>query len=215
MRNPSYGLQLSPKAIIAVVGLCGVCSTLVAAEGTGSFPLVVVVDDRAEVPPRILDQAQREAARIYWQAGVKAEWLTASSLKPDSPDDEDLPPRQKAFTVQLIIQAKLRASRDSTSTFLMGAAPATARDCGGSVYVFYDQVTEFSNVQRLDVALVVGTVLAHEIGHHLLRHHGHSAEGLMRAGWDAGDWLRASSGFLLFAVSEPATIRATISSCRR
>jgi predicted Zn-dependent protease len=96
----------------------------------------------------------------------------------------------------------------------MGAAPATSRDCGGAVYVFYDQVAGFSNVQRMDSALVLGTVIAHEIGHLLLRH-GHSPEGLMRASWDSGDWQRASSGFLLFSPPEPTTIRATISSCRR
>ena len=197
-----------------MIGLGDAGSALVAAEDTGPFPLVVVVDDKAQILPRVLDQAEKEAARIYWQAGVKAEWLTPLALTRSSGDDENLPPARQAFTVRLIIQAHLRATRTSTSAFLMGAAPATSDDCGGAVYVFYDQVSGFSNVQRMDSALVLGTVIAHEIGHLLLRHDGHSAEGLMRASWGSSDWHRASSGFLLFTPPDGATIRTTISSCR-
>ena len=119
-----------------------------------------------------------------------------------------------AFTVHVIIQANLRMGGDRTTKFLMGAAPETARDCGGTVYVFQDQVAGFANVQRVDAALVMGTVIAHEIGHVLLRERGHSTEGLMRASWDARDWQRAASGFLLFSSRDIATIRAAISSCR-
>ncbi len=62
-----------------------------------AFPLVVVVDDRAQILPRVLDQAEKEAARIYWQAGVKAEWLTPSALTRAFGDDENLPPVRQAF----------------------------------------------------------------------------------------------------------------------
>jgi hypothetical protein len=210
MGKPSYCLVLS---VVAMIGLGDAGSALVAAEDRGPFPLVVVVDDKAQILPRVLDQAEKEAARIYWQAGVKAEWLTPSALTRSSGDDENLPPARQVFTVRLIIQAHLRATRTSTSAFLMGAAPATSDDCGGAVYVFYDQVSGFSNVQRMDSALVLGTVIAHEIGHLLLRHDGHS-EGLMRASWGSSDWHRASSGFLLFTPPDGATIRTTISSCR-
>jgi Sulfatase len=84
--------------------------------------------------------------------------------------------------VQLIIQANLRATRDRTSKFLMGAAPKTSSDCGGSVCVFHDQIAEFSRVQRIDIALAMGTVIAHEVGHLLLREQGHSAERCARPG---------------------------------
>lgn len=211
MGKPSFCLVVS---VVAMIGLADDSSTLVAAEATEPSPLVVVVDDRAQILPRVLDQAEKEAARIYWQAGIKAEWLTPSALTRAFGDDENLPPVRQAFTVRLIIQAHLRATR-TTSKFLMGAAPATSDDCGGAVYVFYDQVTGFSNVQQMDAALVLGTVIAHEIGHLLLQHDGHSAEGLMRASLESGDWRRASQGFLLFAPPDGATIRQTISSCRR
>ncbi|MEO8678861.1 MAG: hypothetical protein ABI665_07435 [Vicinamibacterales bacterium] len=95
----------------------------------------------------------------------------------------------------------------------MGTAPPTARECGGAIYVFHDRVIEFSNMQRMDPALVLGTVIAHEIGHVLLRRPGHSAEGMMRARWTPSDWERASLGFLLFSPPDAEIMRATISSC--
>jgi hypothetical protein len=211
MGKPSYGLVLS---IVAIVALGNDQSTLVAADGTGPFQLVVALDDRARVLPRVLDQAKKEAARIYWQAGVKTEWLAPSALTRASEGNENPPATRQAFTVRLIILNHLRATRTSTTPFLMGAAPAASYDCGGAVYVFYDQVTGFSNVQRMDAALVLGTVIAHEIGHLLVRADGHSAEGLMRGSLNASDWHRASLGFLLFAPSDRAVIQATISSCR-
>ena len=201
MRKPSPNLVMSVSVIIT---LCGARALVLGAEHANASPIVVIVDDRAQVHPRILDQAMKEAARLYRQAGVATAWRTVPAAPP-----------LHAFTVQLIIQANLRTTGDTTSKFLMGAAPATARVCGGSVYVFHDQVAGFSNVRQLDAGLVLGTVIAHEVGHLLLRQRGHSAEGLMRASWDSGDWQRAVMGFLLFSSDDGATIRSTISSCRQ
>ena len=94
MGKPSFCLVLS---VVAAIGLGVDSSALVAAEATGPFPLVVVVDDRAQILPRVLDQAEKEAARIYWQAGVRAEWLTPSALTRAIGDDENLPPVRPAF----------------------------------------------------------------------------------------------------------------------
>jgi hypothetical protein len=115
----------------------------------------------------------------------------------------------------LVILAKLRVTPDRASKFVMGAALKTARDCGGTVYVFHDQIAEFSSVQQIAPALAMGTVIAHEVGHLLLQPQGHSAEGLMRASWDASDWQRAAMGFLLFSSHDAATIRATTLKCRQ
>jgi len=162
--------------------------------------VVVVIDDRAQVSPVVLDNAEREVARIYLHAGLKTIWRLA-------------PAPAAAFTVRLIIQAKFLGQPPGTSEFLMGAAPPTTNDCAGPVYVFFDQVTGFSNVQRTEPWVVLGAVIAHEIGHRLLRHSGHSSEGLMRAPWNATDWEKASLGLLLLTKGEREAIQSTISNC--
>jgi hypothetical protein len=184
-----------------------------AGKDSGPLAVVIVVENRAKVSPAILDQAETEAARIYLHTGLKTIWGTVPTLVEGTPSDTGRP--APAFTVRLIIQPTFQGQPPRASEFLMGAAPPTMDECGGSVYVFFDQVAGASNVQRMEPYRVLGAVMAHEIGHRLLRHDGHSSEGLMHAPWNATDWAKASLGLLLFTPSEREAIRATTLSCRR
>jgi hypothetical protein len=175
--------------------------------------VVVVIDDRAKISPVVLDHAEKEAARIYLHTGLKTIWHVASTLVEGSPS-ENRPAPTPGFTVRVIIQPAFLGQPPDASEFLMGAAPPTTNDCAGPVYIFFDQVTGFSNVQRVEPWLVLGAVMAHEIGHRLLRHRGHSADGLMRAPWNGTDWEKASLGLLLLTGSDREAIRATILKCR-
>ena len=60
----------------------------------------------------------------------------------------------------------------------------------------------------------MGTVIAHEVGHVLLRQKGHSPKGLMRSLLDVDDWERAAMGLLWFSPDDAAIIHANTSSCR-
>src|SRR5688572_721667 len=200
MGQPSSGFVLG----VVVAGLCSAGSIGAGAERADAIPLIVIVHDRADVVPQILDQALKEAARIYLQLGVALKWHS-------DPARADA----QAYSVQLIIQDKLRTTSHRTAKFQMGAAIAPGRDCKGTVYLFNDQVAEFSSSRRIRSALAMGTVIAHEIGHVLLQRMGHSAEGLMRAVLTAGDWERAAMGILLFAPDDAAIIRANTSPCRK
>ena len=59
---------------VVVAVLCSAGSIGASAERADAIPLVVIVHDRAEVLPETLDQALKEAARIYWQLGVALKW---------------------------------------------------------------------------------------------------------------------------------------------
>lgn len=196
--------------VAIVSGLCSAGSAGVVAERADAVPLVVIVHDRAHVP-ETLDHALTEAARIYGLIGVAMEW----DMEPERPavaaEVEQRPP---AFTVQLIIQATLKAERGPTAKFVMGAALNTVHDCKGTVYVFNDEVVGFSRVQRIRPGLAMGTVIAHEVGHVLLRLKGHSPKGLMRPLLGVDDWERAATGLLWFSPDDAAIIRANTSSCR-
>src|SRR5262245_13878823 len=199
MGKPSHRLALS---VAVFFGLGGARASTA---GDDPVPIVVLVDNRASATPAALDQAGKEVVRIYRHAGMRVVWQT-------TPQGPDVP--AGSFTVRLMVRAGLLPKPATPSQFLMGAAPGGAIDCGGLAFLFFDQAIEFSRVQPLAPALVMGTVVAHEIGHLLLRNRGHTSEGLMRASWSADDWQRASAGSLLFSRPESETMRATISSCR-
>ena len=209
MGQPSSGFVLG----IVVACLCSAGPAGAAAERTDAIPLIVIVHDRADVLPETLDQALKEAARIYGQIGVALEWQSAAAREraaaAKAPQTSPQP-----YSVQLIIQDKLRTTSHRIAKFHMGAALAPGRDCKGTVYLFNDQVAEFSGSRRIRSALAMGTVIAHEIGHVLLQRMGHSDEGLMRAVLNAGDWERAAMGLLLFAPDDAAIIRANTAICR-
>jgi hypothetical protein len=118
--------------VIVVVGvrLAAAGDVSIDASRQGQFPIAVVtvvVEDRAHVPAWILDHAEKEASRIYRRAGVTTVWReTAAAVN--------------GFTVELIIMPALTAPRMGRARFVLGATTET-RECGGSSYVFYDQVT--------------------------------------------------------------------------
>src|SRR5688572_31830439 len=125
MGQPSSGFVLG----VVVAGLCSAASAGAGAEPTDAIPLIVIVHDRADVLPETLDQALKEAARIYGQIGVALEWHSDPARAGG-----------QAYSVQLIIQDKLRTASHRIAKFQMGAALAPGRDCKGTVYLFNDQV---------------------------------------------------------------------------
>ncbi len=208
--RPGEAMDNPHRLILSVVAMFGLSSPRATAQADEAVPVVVLVDDRASAAPAVLDQTGKEVVRIYRHAGMRVVWRT----KTHAPNSPASPEDKSAFTVHLMVRAGLLPKSNDSSQFLMGAAPGGAIECGGVAFLFFDQAIEFSRVHQAAAALVMGTVVAHEIGHLLLGKRGHTSEGLMRASWSVDDWQRASSGILLFSQRESQTMRATISSCR-
>ena len=61
--------------------------------------------------------------------------------------------------------------------------------------VFVDLVKEQAKFACSSVSQLLAYVIAHEIGHILLRTSGHSSIGIMRSDWNAKDLQRAAHGF--------------------
>lgn len=94
------------------------------------------------------------------------------------------------------------------TTFPRSVMGSAAR--GSSVaYTFLDRVSEFAFKRNLLVATVLGHVIAHEVGHLLLRQ-GHTARGLMREEWFKQDLELARTGRLGFTPEQGARIRAQL-----
>lgn len=80
---------------------------------------------------------------------------------------------------------------------------------GGSVYatVFRDRVLEHARRGRNSPGVLLGTVMAHELGHLLLGKSVHARYGLMSCPWTASQLDRAAAGLLLFSTDEAARMR--------
>ena len=200
---------------VATLAWCAVVAVLLAGprvraageqERVPLASITMIVINFADTSPEILDRAEVEASRTYRRLGVRTIWL-------GSAQDATRPATDSEFTIKLIIQPRLAGASAGGSRSIMAAAPPSQSEREGSIYVFYDRVTDVAAIHGADRALLMGIVIAHEIGHHLLRHADHAAEGLMRGVWDDDAIRRGAMGLLWFSPSELQEIRKTLSTC--
>lgn len=164
----------------------------------------MTVDDPAGVPADWLRQAQEEMTRIYGEIGVRINWqagpLAAQCDIDRGADDVPAwPPRA------LLIAVRRSSSRKQEGLEnVMGFAVGTASERAHVVYVLYDSIDQFPVLYR---GLMLGHIMAHEVGHALLPLQSHSSHGLMRAQWNRADLELAQAHRLRFTPGQAELIR--------
>jgi len=183
--------------------LAGVIWTAALARAADAVPLSVRIYNYAEVPEPILAAAQTEATRIFLQAGIEVSWLPCAS------SDEEFTgaPHKFVACAQAVnaiiarIQPKSLDGRDARPRSVLAGAGQER------VEVLYDRLQEFSTDQDFKPGLVLGHVMAHEIGHLLLGEQSHSSRGIMVPTFRAKELLLAQKGLLLFSVQQAERMR--------
>ena len=64
--------------------------------------------------------------------------------------------------------------------------------------MFWKRAQELHANSKVDVALILGSVMAHEMGHLLIGSNAHAISGIMRAHWESDELHRIGMGTLLF-----------------
>jgi len=164
--------------------------------------LTVYVSDSANTPERSLFDAEREAARIFKNAGIAVEWVNCSSSAHPSRDSRcHQTPGPGEFAVRVVPRARQAPSTVFGTSFL---GPS------GGVYadVFFDRVRQLRDIDpNLSVAPILGDVIAHELGHLLLGENSHTHTGLMQPSWQYPQLRLIEMGHLQFDASEAAHLR--------
>lgn len=78
--------------------------------------------------------------------------------------------------------------------------------------VFYPSIEKLCRNFEVNISLVLGGVMAHEIGHLLLGTHAHTPTGIMCPRWGAQELDRVGKGTLLFTDAQAQKIRARLMS---
>jgi hypothetical protein len=175
------------------------------------------IDDYAGVGRNVLMEAEREATRIFRNAGVECRWEN------DWP--EATATLAKARFSQLSgIHVKILPSVMTDRLGLPGGVMGLAPGSGPGrrlIYVLYDRVEALAGRQMLrwgrgetaipaSTAQILGDAIAHEIGHVLLSISTHSKSGIMRGDWDIRVLEDARSGYLLFTPEQAEVLRAEV-----
>ena len=189
----------SRKALVAA----GVTALVLTACGSSaaeqpSGTVVLHVTDHAAHDAGDLARAQAEAKRIFADTGVRVVWADISK-GPQARACEGLNVSVALLSPFLIRQL---AGQGMGDTVLGSASPGAGR-----AFVYSESVYPRAAGTRVDAGVLLGRVVAHEVGH-LLLGGSHSRSGLMTTGIDTHPLgLRA-----LFSPREARSIRGLLAS---
>jgi hypothetical protein len=171
--------------------------------------MTVVICNQVRLSTENLRSAESSSTWIFHNAGVEINWIEAES---NCTTSTPLPSRNVYFAV-----IAPRVPRGwTTGPDSMGLA--LRNDTYRHAYIFYDRVTEFAITMkltrdlRIGTSVVLGHIVAHELGHLLLRGKGPSAQGIMSEQLSPTEWSRAVSGKLLFDREDASFIQSELSS---
>ena len=195
-------------SIMALAGLVGVISFAfpgtIFASGANSNPTIRVrVNNYTQVSPGILAGAEREAGRILDRAGLWTVWLDCPSGH--STTGPQGPCRKALEATDIVLRVLFESSQNKFQDTAFGFAvvPVLAS-------VYYDYVAHLarSDNAEFEIPIILGCVIAHEIGHLLLGSNSHADSGIMQGHWERGQIRQAMTGNLLFTPEQAKLIQA-------
>ena len=172
--------------------------------------ITIRIHNYAQVKPSVLLPATRAAADILREAGVDSVWvecLAGQTELPDAACTSPVTPLDLVLNLLPRSQAQHLHFRDK----ILGVAlETTGEDFGIFASVFYDNVKDCAAQRQLDLAQLLGHVIAHELAHLLLGTNSHSSHGVMCAFWCGKELLAAEQRGLSFSSSEKKRLQITL-----
>jgi hypothetical protein len=156
--------------------------------------LTVSVFNYARVPRGVLGKAQEFAAKTFRQAGVEIHWVDASSA--DAREWTEARNGSR-LVIRIIPDSMIGGWATQCDALGFALVPADGRE-GYLAGAFYERIERVAPRLGGDPALILGYVIAHELGHLLLGANSHFRSGLMSYPFERREWLLASRGRLRF-----------------
>ena len=185
MRGWTIGLTVLIGVLAGPTAEADPCETL---------SLRVLAVNQAGVLDVTLREAELRATRIFSVFGIALLW---TNTKPAESYYE------AAAQMRIVIVPDSRVERDRRRL-------GTAHTDNMAAYAFYSRVADLAEHNGVDVAALLGHVIAHEMGHLLLPANSHSSRGVMRAEWDRTQFDDMTKGLLTFTPQQVQLIRSRV-----
>jgi len=158
----------------------------------------------AKVDGLELGRAIRDASDIFHRAGIRLVWVECPSAPGEVEKARACGQTDGTPWVMLKILQREMAQRLQFRHEVFGAAiPSNA-------FVFFHRIQEFCTREDIADSLMLGYVVAHELGHVLLGPGGHSSGGVMKANLHQADLRWAEKGMLGFSPDQSARMQARL-----
>jgi hypothetical protein len=166
--------------------------------------VTVSVYNDAHVPAAIVSRAEERAASIFTSANFEVAWVTCTQASNENPP--------ACLQVDEPGHLALRVISDAAtvSDIAFGIAFLSPSGDGRYCDVFWKRAEELQSVSNSDLAGILGSVMAHEIGHLLLGSNAHAVSGIMRARWEGEELHRIAMGTLLFTPQQAKRMRGRV-----
>ncbi len=201
--------------LILVTSAYGAPHTSVTAGTDSSKQITIQIHDYAQVEVSILVNAERITDDILQEAGVEVVWIECSAGPiPAKEPACETPMGPTALTLNLLPRSMSHRFHLSADAFGVAAEDAE----GGSAFdawIFCDLVKDAAAQKQLTRSVLLGTVIAHELGHLLLSTNSHSAFGLMRANWSSKELSAVELRAMYFSSPESKRIQQAVMSRRQ
>ena len=172
-------------------------------ESAQKLGINMYVYNYAQVADMTLEQSEKAAAAIFNQIGVEVSWANCHPVMRGSRRAVSCPPRLGPAYFYLRIVPSMPTVRGASDVGSMGMA------VGDLATVSSSRITNEAAAVSVDVAKLLGMVMAHEMGH-MMGLHSHSLTGIMRAGWTSEDYALANQQALLFTAREGELVRRQV-----
>jgi hypothetical protein len=200
--------RLSSAVSLVVVALVGITEfvlpeTAFAAENDYSPTITVLVHNYSQASPAVLAGAEREAGRIMEEAGLRAVWLEC----PTGPStaDPNVPCQKAAEATDIRLRVLTAPVQNKYEDTVFGF---TVHPVLATVYYEYAVRRAKSDHAEFEIPIILGCVIAHELGHLLLGSNGHSGAGIMRPRWEPRHVRQLMMGTLRFTSEQSMLMRA-------
>jgi len=196
--NGFTGLSL----LLSVAGLC-------AQPPDTGLQIEVHIYNYSAVSHEMLVRAEQESARIFERIGIATIWLDCPLTSQEAVRNRAcaLPDAPTRLTLRLLSNSMADSLGVGGDIFGSALLPDN-EEFGVVANVYADRTRELADRREFEV--ILGRVIAHELGHLLLGKNAHSAAGIMHARWDAQDLGLSRQAAMLFLPGETKRIRAQV-----
>jgi len=188
--------------LLVVLGFA--CADASSARAADPSPTIRVhVTNYTEATPATVSKAEREAGRILGEAGLNAVWIDCQ-LKQTAANPTD-PCQQELQPTDIVLRVLPDHARNGVQDGAFGFAvlPVLA-----SVYYEHAVSLARSDGAEFEAPIILGCVMAHEIGHLMLGSNSHSDTGIMQGQWERKQVRQLMKGDLHFTAQQSKLIRA-------
>jgi len=199
------------KTVLYALLLAAITPPLAArsAENPEELPEIIVrLYNYAGAAESILSGARQQATRILLEAGVRLRWLTCTVNEQGVAEDSRCYQAQGPAAISLLVCPRQMTPKAGLPPGIFGFSLMPEQGPAMSARVYFHRLEELADGPQLRKGPLLGSMMAHEIGHLLLGVNSHTREGIMSIPWDPGTLRKADLGQLGFTGKEAAAMRA-------